>query len=128
MASQVDALRASGPHQHQVLWLRHDSAACQPVPPHCTMGAISKPAPHRSHRHDLITCACSYGYAPVVGVLVLLAAGAADGQTLRLGIAGDKYLKPYGIVILFMSQVMPYIARGRYPHLQDMAAEGLSGH
>jgi hypothetical protein len=42
----------------------------------------------------------------VVGVLVLLAAGAADGQTLRLGIAGDKYLKPYGIVILFMSQVM----------------------
>lgn len=48
---------------------------------------------------------CSYGYAPLVGVLVLLAAGAADGKTLRLGIAGDEYLKPYGIIILFMSQV-----------------------
>ena len=27
------------------------------------------------------------------------------GNTLKLGIAGDKYIKPYGIVILFMSQV-----------------------
>lgn len=40
-----------------------------------------------------------------MGVLVLLAAGAANGDTLKVGIAGDKYLKPYGIVILFMSQV-----------------------
>ncbi len=48
---------------------------------------------------------CSYGYAPLAGVLVLLAAGAANGDTLRLGIAGDRFLKPYGIVILFMSQV-----------------------
>ena len=61
----------------------------------------------------MLSFACSYGYAPLVGVLVLLAAGAANGQTLRLGIAGDKYLKPYGIVILFMSQVM---------HLHCMAA------
>jgi hypothetical protein len=66
----------------------------------------SDPGPDVSYWHTRVTCACSYGYAPVVGVLVLLAAGAANGQTLRLGIAGDKYLKPYGIVILFMSQVL----------------------
>jgi hypothetical protein len=62
--------------------------------------------PQRKLLATSAVCACSYGYAPVVGVLVLLAAGAADGQTLKLGIVGDKYLKPYGIVILFMSQVM----------------------
>lgn len=53
----------------------------------------------------IVTSACSYGYAPLVGVLVLLAARAADGETLRVGIVGDKYLKPYGIIILFVSQV-----------------------
>lgn len=35
---------------------------------------------------------------------MLLAASAANGDTLKVGIAGDEYLKPYGIVILFMSQ------------------------
>lgn len=40
-----------------------------------------------------------------MAVLVLLAAGAADGNTLKLGVVGDKYTEPYGVVILFMSQV-----------------------
>ena len=75
-----------------------------------------------------MTCGCSYGYAPVVGVLVLLAAGAADGQTLRLGIAGDKYLKPYGIVILFMSQVMHLHCRDAVHKRCGVAATVVSGH
>ena len=108
MAGQVDALWASSPHQHQVPWLRHRSAALRAVLPDCSISSDLKSNPGScvSYWHTVLTCACSYGYAPVVGVLVLLAAGAANGQTLRLGIAGDKYLKPYGIVILFMSQVL----------------------
>ena len=63
-----------------------------------------------THQNRLITMPHvllrrSYGYAPLIAVLILLAAGAADGNTLKLGIMGDKYLKPYGIIILFMSQV-----------------------
>lgn len=51
-------------------------------------------------------CGCSYGYAPIVGVLVLLAAGAATGETIKAGIVGTGEFHPYGIVILFMSQVL----------------------
>ena len=42
--------------------------------------------------------------AQVVGVLVLLAAGQADGTTLKQGIVGDDHIEPYNIVIIFMSQ------------------------
>lgn len=54
----------------------------------------------------LHVCGCSYGYAPIVGVLVLLAAGAATGETIKAGIVGTGEFHPYGIVILFMSQVL----------------------
>ena len=40
----------------------------------------------------------------IVGVLVLLAAGQANGKTLKEGIVGDSHIKPYNIVIIFMSQ------------------------
>ena len=51
---------------------------------------------HPSRDHD--TC------AQVVGLLVLLAAGQADGETLKQGIVGDEHIEPYNIVIIFMSQ------------------------
>ena len=35
---------------------------------------------------------------------MLLAAGQADGETLKQGIVGDDRIKPYNIVIIFMSQ------------------------
>ena len=35
---------------------------------------------------------------------MLLAAGQADGTTLKQGIVGDDRIKPYNIVIIFMSQ------------------------
>ena len=44
------------------------------------------------------------GCSQVVGLLVLLAAGQADGTTLKQGIVGDDRIKPYNIVIIFMSQ------------------------
>ena len=41
----------------------------------------------------------------LVGVIVLLAARAADWTTIKQGIVGDSHMKPYNIVIIFMSQV-----------------------
>ena len=55
----------------------------------------------------MISCLQSQGNAhalQVVGVLVLLAAGQADGETLKQGVVGDSHIKPYNIVIIFMSQ------------------------
>ena len=44
----------------------------------------------------------------LVGVIVLLAASAADWTTVKQGIVGDSHIKPYNIVIIFMSQVSRY--------------------
>ncbi len=46
----------------------------------------------------------------VVGLLVLLAAGQADGETLKQGIVGDEHIEPYNIVIIFMSQARRVVA------------------
>mmetsp|Transcript_4954 Transcript_4954/g.14258 ORF Transcript_4954/g.14258 Transcript_4954/m.14258 type:complete len:676 (-) Transcript_4954:710-2737(-) len=65
--------------------------------------AVEVPA-HWLRRPRPLRVSVSYGYAPIVGVLVLLAAGAATGETIKAGIVGTGEFHPYGIVILFMSQ------------------------
>lgn len=43
--------------------------------------------------------------APPIGVLILLAATAADGNTIRRGIIGDAHMRPYDVLVLFISLV-----------------------
>lgn len=45
----------------------------------------------------------SYAYAPMVGVVVLLIIQVLGWKGVGRGIVGDQDIKPYGIVILFMS-------------------------
>ena len=41
--------------------------------------------------------------APVIGVLLLLASTTINGSTIRLGIVGDADIKPYDVLVLFIS-------------------------
>lgn len=41
--------------------------------------------------------------APVIGVLLLLASTTIDGSTIRLGVKGDENVKPYDVLVLFIS-------------------------
>ena len=43
--------------------------------------------------------------APVVGVILLLATTSINGNTIRLGIKGDENIKPYDVLVLFISLV-----------------------
>ena len=43
--------------------------------------------------------------APVVGVVLLLATTTINGNTVRLGIKGDENIKPYDVLVLFISLV-----------------------
>ena len=43
--------------------------------------------------------------APVIGVVLLLAATTIDGTTIRLGVVGDENIKPYDVLVLFISLV-----------------------
>lgn len=43
--------------------------------------------------------------APPIGLLVLLAATAADGNTIKRGIVGDESMRPYDVLVLFISLV-----------------------
>jgi hypothetical protein len=43
--------------------------------------------------------------APVVGVILLLATTTINGSTIRLGIVGDENIKPYDVLVLFISLV-----------------------
>jgi hypothetical protein len=43
--------------------------------------------------------------APFIGVLILLASTTIDGSTIRLGIKGDENIKPYDVLVLFISLV-----------------------
>ena len=43
--------------------------------------------------------------APVIGVILLLATTTIDGNTIRLGIKGDENIKPYDVLVLFISLV-----------------------
>lgn len=46
--------------------------------------------------------------APVIGVLFLLATTTIDGSTIRLGVKGDENVKPYDVLVLFISLVWNY--------------------
>lgn len=46
--------------------------------------------------------------APVIAVILLLATTTIDGTTIRLGIVGDQNVKPYDVLVLFIS--LAYIA------------------
>jgi Na+/H+ antiporter NhaD/arsenite permease-like protein len=50
------------------------------------------------------TLAISYGWVPILGVIILLIAGDCSSQALKLGFVGDDKVEPYAIIILFMSQ------------------------
>ncbi|KPI38501.1 uncharacterized protein AB675_4090 [Cyphellophora attinorum] len=41
--------------------------------------------------------------APLIGVLLLLATTTINGSTIRLGIVGDENVKPYEVLVLFIS-------------------------
>ncbi|KAG9785591.1 hypothetical protein KCU88_g2448, partial [Aureobasidium melanogenum] len=41
--------------------------------------------------------------APVIGVILLLATTTIHGSTIRLGIVGDETIKPYDVLVLFIS-------------------------
>lgn len=43
--------------------------------------------------------------APVIGVILLLATTTSDGNTIKLGIKGDENIKPYDVLVLFISLV-----------------------
>jgi hypothetical protein len=43
--------------------------------------------------------------APVIGVILLLATTTIDGSTIRLGVKGDENIKPYDVLVLFISLV-----------------------
>lgn len=43
--------------------------------------------------------------APVIGVILLLATTTVDGNTIKLGIKGDENIKPYDVLVLFISLV-----------------------
>lgn len=43
--------------------------------------------------------------APVIGVVILLATTTIHGSTIKLGIKGDEYVKPYDVLVLFISLV-----------------------
>lgn len=46
--------------------------------------------------------------APVIAVILLLATTTINGSTIRLGIVGDENVKPYDVLVLFIS--LAYIA------------------
>lgn len=46
--------------------------------------------------------------APLIGVILLLATTTINGSTIRLGIVGDETIKPYDVLVLFIS--LAYIA------------------
>jgi ABC-type sugar transport system permease subunit len=43
--------------------------------------------------------------APVIGVVLLLATTTIHGSTIKLGIKGDANIKPYNVLVLFISLV-----------------------
>jgi len=47
----------------------------------------------------------SLATAPVVGVVLLLATTTIHGSTIELGIKGDGSVKPYNVLVLFISLV-----------------------
>lgn len=40
---------------------------------------------------------------PLIGVIILLASTTIDGSTIRLGVKGDDNVKPYDVLVLFIS-------------------------
>lgn len=43
--------------------------------------------------------------APLVGVILLLMSTTINGSTIRLGVKGDENVKPYDVLVLFISLV-----------------------
>lgn len=45
--------------------------------------------------------------APLIAVILLLATTTINGSTIKLGIVGDENVKPYEVLVLFISLVSP---------------------
>ena len=48
--------------------------------------------------------------APLIAVIVLLATTTIHGSTIRLGIVGDENVKPYEVLVLFISLVSRHLS------------------
>jgi len=59
---------------------------------------LSLPLPRTARRLTL-----TYAWAPALGVALAVAVGAMSPADVGRGIAGDERIKPYGILILFLS-------------------------
>ncbi|RMZ75942.1 hypothetical protein DV738_g5240, partial [Chaetothyriales sp. CBS 135597] len=59
--------------------------------------------------------------APVIGVILLLATTTINGTTIRLGIVGDQHVKPYDVLVLFISLAYISIALDGTGALEAMA-------
>lgn len=51
--------------------------------------------------------------APLIGVILLLATTTINGSTIRLGVVGDENVKPYEVLVLFISLVRLHHNLGR---------------
>jgi Na+/H+ antiporter NhaD/arsenite permease-like protein len=67
------------------------------------LALVIRPVTIRLSRSSSTTLTLSYAIAPVLGSLLLLAVRSLTLQQFWAGVRGDEHIKPYGIVILFMS-------------------------
>lgn len=55
--------------------------------------------------HKRLHVRLSLETAPVIGVILCLATTTIHGSTIKLGIKGDAHIKPYDVLVLFISLV-----------------------
>ncbi|GAA96901.1 uncharacterized protein L969DRAFT_96793 [Mixia osmundae IAM 14324] len=89
------SLRLQDPHEPAI----ESSAGCEHVQDDGQQ-ASARSASFRKARMRLVL---SLETAPVVGVLLLLATVTIPGSVLRLGIVGDEGVRPYDVLVLFIS-------------------------
>lgn len=63
--------------------------------------------PHDHHKlsSQRLHLPLSLETAPVIGVILLLATTTIKGSTIKLGVKGDENVKPYDVLVLFISLV-----------------------
>ena len=60
---------------------------------------------HESLSKSRLRFPLSLQTAPIIGVILLLAATTIHGSTVSLGVKGDADIKPYEVLVLFISLV-----------------------
>lgn len=66
---------------------------------------ILGPEEYERHINAKLSFPVSLQTAPVIGVVLLLATTTIHGSTIKLGIKGDENVKPYDVLVLFISLV-----------------------